>query len=804
MPEFQPDGTPSLEKMTEGFQITIAEGNHRFKWIHHTIEGEPILLDITLVRVKYKEGYMVVCILQDLRRLQEADTKVREAEISRQFMYDSIPIPASIWDENYRVLDCNEAMINFLQLSSKEEALERFYEFSTDYQPCGTSSKEKCVKVIDQVLGEGTTIKHHWNHLVGGEVIPVEVTVERVPMGEGYVCACYAFDLRPVMEITEEANRAKTRFLARMSHEIRTPITAVLGISEIQLHDPDIPPHIESAFTKIHDSGTLLLGIVNDILDFSKIESGKLPLVHEEYEMASMVSDATQLHFVYLEHKNIKFNVHVNSLLPRTFIGDQLRIRQIMNNLLSNAFKYTESGCVTLSLTYENKQDDTIVLVISIKDTGRGLSKDQLDSLKSNNEYIRFHEQENRSVGGTGLGISIVTSLVQMMGGHIDFSSEVNKGTDITVSIPQKIVGPEVLGKEAAESLQSFAPGFGSMAKKFNFEPMPYGSVLVVDDVDTNLFVAQGLLAFYELKIDTCESGKSAIDKIRQGNVYDIVFMDHMMPEMNGMEAMHILREMGYNHPIVALTANAIVGQAEEFMLAGFDDFVSKPIQTKRLNYVLNKFIRDKQVPKVIEAAKNKKKTDSETDSETDSGTDSATDSLSAINNYLSDADLVKKLRADFAKGHKNTFQDLERALALDDIKTAHRLAHTLKGLAALIQEDTLSKIAKEVECLLAKGKIPAGKQLTTLGDELVRVLESIGVPDITVATTGKPFDKKRAKEVLDKLGPLLESCNAESYNLLDELRPIPESGILVRQIEDFEFGLALISLKTLKAVLDM
>ena len=408
-------------------------------------------------------------------------------------------------------------------------------------------------------------------------------------------------DIRALVEqekqMQEETNRIRTQFFARISHEIRTPITAIMGISEIQLRSAEMPAKIEEAFSKIQHSANTLLSIVNDILDFTKIESGKMSITNDVYEVASLISDSSQLHTIYQDNKNIAFKMHIDENLPAKLIGDELRIKQIKYNLLSNAFKYTTSGTVTLSVWCEKEQSDQVTLFISVEDTGMGMTKEQLNALSSRIDYTRFHERKAPFVTGTGLGIPIVFSLVQMMYGKIDISSnsEVSRGTRILVRIPQKAAGSEVLGKEVVQNLQNFEV---FTAKELNFTPapMPHGKVLVVDDVDMNLFVTRGLLEFYDMQVETCESGQAAIDKVAEGNVYDIIFMDYMMPGMNGMETLHILRDMGYTHPVVALTANAIVGQREEFLKNGFDEFITKPIESVRVNDVLIKFIRDKQL----------------------------------------------------------------------------------------------------------------------------------------------------------------------------------------------------------------
>jgi CheY-like chemotaxis protein len=265
--------------------------------------------------------------------------------------------------------------------------------------------------------------------------------------------------------------------------------------------------------------------------------------------------------------------------------------------LVTNAFKYTEHGTVELSLKCEREQDGYVTLVISVQDTGIGMTQMQIEELEDlNSEYVRLHEQEKPFVSGTGRGLPIVYSLVQMMNAQFKLTSEINKGTNINVRIPQKISGTEILGAELARSLQNFEASTWSAAKTLTFTPesMPYGKVLVVDDVDSNLYVAEAMLESFDLTIELCESGQDAIDKIRQGKVYDIIFLDHMMPGIDGIETAKILRGMEYNHPIVALTANALKGQVELFMSNGFSGFMSKPIDINRLNSYLVRFIKDK------------------------------------------------------------------------------------------------------------------------------------------------------------------------------------------------------------------
>ena len=417
-------------------------------------------------------------------------------------------------------------------------------------------------------------------------------------------------ELENAVSVAEAASKSKSAFLANMSHEIRTPMNAIMGITDILMQNETLPDEIEDGLDKIYASSEMLLGIINDILDFSKIEAGRLDIIPAQYNIASMINDSVHLNVMRIGNRPIQFELQIEETIPAELIGDELRIKQILNNLLSNAFKYTDAGTVTMSVGFEpllppSPADGPICcVVLCIRDTGHGMTKEQLSRLFE--EYSRFNENANRNIEGTGLGLSIMQRLVDLMSGEIHVESEPGKGTAVTIRLPQGIAGPGTLGKEVAENLQSFRRNDMLYRKRSRIkrDPMPYGSVLIVDDIETNLFVAVRLMNPYKLHIETAINGRDAIDKIIDGNVYDIIFMDHMMPEMDGMEATRLLREHGYTSPIVALTANAVAGQADVFLENGFDAFISKPIDIQQLDSILNQFVRDKQPPDVIEAAR--------------------------------------------------------------------------------------------------------------------------------------------------------------------------------------------------------
>jgi signal transduction histidine kinase/DNA-binding response OmpR family regulator len=414
------------------------------------------------------------------------------------------------------------------------------------------------------------------------------------------------------------ANRVKSDFLAKMSHEIRSPMNVILGIVEMQLENRDLPPETLIALGKMQNSGHLLLNIINDILDLSKIESGKMELVKGNYDIPSLINDTVQFNVIRFDSKPVKFILNIDENIPLNLFGDPLRIKQILNNLLSNSFKYTDMGEVELSFSAEASgagapgADKPVTLVIKVSDTGQGMSQEQLDKLFD--DYTRFNIDPKRQIQGTGLGMSVTKRFIDMMNGEITVKSEPGKGTEFIIRIPQGYVDSAVLGKASVDNLQKLCATREAKesATTMNRDYMPYGKVLVVDDMEPNLYVTNMVLAPYGLAISTAKSGQEAIDKVKSGKVYDIIFMDHYMPLMDGVEATKIIRELGYKHPIVALTANALVGQAKIFLENGFSGFLAKPIDTRQLNSTLNKFVRDKYPVEVVEAARKNKKPDEE------------------------------------------------------------------------------------------------------------------------------------------------------------------------------------------------
>ncbi|MDR0220313.1 MAG: response regulator [Lachnospiraceae bacterium] len=387
------------------------------------------------------------------------------------------------------------------------------------------------------------------------------------------------------------ASQAKSDFLADMSHEIRTPMNAIIGIAQISLQRADLAAWQKEALERIYNAGSSLLGIINSILDLSKIEAGNLELNPAEYELPSLINDVAQINAIRIAGKPIEFLIDADEKLPFRLYGDELRLKQILNNLVSNAIKYTAAGYVKLAVSHSGAGED-VMLSLRVEDSGQGLKPEDKERLFS--KYLRFNIEENRSTEGTGIGLTITKSLVQMMEGTITVESEYGQGSVFTVTVRQRALADETIGPECSQRLRNFslADERHKRGLQITHKPLPEAKVLVVDDVETNLYVAEGLLAPYQMHVETVASGFEAIEKIGAGGSYDIVFMDHMMPLMDGLETTRKIRELGYKGVIVALTANALVGAAEMFKQDGFDDFISKPIDVKQLDDCLNRYIQ--------------------------------------------------------------------------------------------------------------------------------------------------------------------------------------------------------------------
>ncbi len=380
------------------------------------------------------------------------------------------------------------------------------------------------------------------------------------------------------------ANKAKSNFLANMSHEIRTPMNAIIGMDEMILRESN-DPSINKFALDIRSASKTLLSIINDILDLSKIESGKMEIIPIEYDSASVFYDVTNMTRGKAEDKGLVFEVNVHNDTPVRLLGDEIRIRQVMLNIINNAIKYTEKGSVKVNVSYDRDQE---ILLVSVSDTGIGIKPEDIDKLY--NLFQRLEETKNRNIEGTGLGLNITKQLVEMMGGHIFVESTYGEGTTFKVEVPQKMINSCPIGDFSSRLNEAFN-------KKEDYKPAlvaPNARILIVDDNEMNLEVISGLLTDTRMKITTASSGAECINLLRE-NTYDVILLDQMMPAMSGVETLLTIRKdhLADNTPVIALTADAIVGAKESYIKEGFSDYLSKPVMYDDLENVLLKYVDD-------------------------------------------------------------------------------------------------------------------------------------------------------------------------------------------------------------------
>lgn len=394
----------------------------------------------------------------------------------------------------------------------------------------------------------------------------------------------------------ERVSSAKSEFLANMSHEIRTPINVMLGMNEMLLHELDNAEQKEYS-ENIKTAGNGLLAIVNDILDFSKIESGNMELIGSEYNFGDMLKEIVTMTEFKAKAKGLYFKLERSENIPSVVYGDDIRIRQILNNVLSNAVKYTQFGGITFRIRADfPDSDNTVCFTVEVEDTGIGIKEEDLDKLFE--KFQRLDERKNRNIEGSGLGMSITNRLLELMGGDIQVKSKYGEGTRFTVVFRQRVIDKAPVGKTLRQTADE--NGGSRVCRSFT---APEARVLVVDDVELNLKVARGLLKPFMVQVDTALSGQEAIRLITQ-NKYDLIFMDQMMPDMYGTETVSKIRRLGNAKtrnaeyyrtvPFVAFTANVSLGTQEALLKEGMQDYIAKPIETSRLEACLRKWLPDR------------------------------------------------------------------------------------------------------------------------------------------------------------------------------------------------------------------
>lgn len=583
------------------------------------------------------------------------------------------------------------------------------------------------------------------------------------------------------------ASEAKSSFLSNMSHEIRTPINAVLGMDEMILRECRDDTILGYA-ADIHNAGRTLLGLINDILDYSKIEAGKMEIIPVEYELCSMINDLSNMILNKVNDKHLKLNIDIDKTMPHVLFGDEIRIKQVILNILTNAVKYTETGSVTLSVGYEKKDEEHLDLLICVKDTGIGIKPEDLEKLF--HAFERIEEERNRTIEGTGLGMNITKQLLDMMDSHLEVGSVYGEGSEFSFRLTQKVVKWEPIG-DAVDTLKKSQNQLKKYQESFH---APKAVLLVVDDTPMNLTVIRNLLKKTQVRVETAESGAACLEMTKEKH-YDIIFLDHRMPEMDGIETFHHLKDRGEDAlngktPIIALTANAVSGMREQYYKEGFNDYLSKPVDAETLERMIQKYLPPQLVERV-EKAEEEMSADGKEEAGGKSGEGQAPETeeekksreqferirqeIPEMNTEdgiaaCGDRETYLTVLSEFGETAQSRAKQISRYEAEHDLRNYTVQVHALKSSARLVGAAKLSTLAEELEKCGDEGKEDEIREKTPeLATWYLRLAEQINnITSEEQSDAGKEeIGEDSLREAFQTLHELVEGFDFDSADMV-------------------------------------
>ncbi len=599
-PTYQPDGRHSKDTVWKNHLEVLEKGFLHFEWLHCTLDGELIPMEIFLVRSSLDGEDVVVSYAKDLRDLKASQELLKEAELRNTIMLDSLPMNVNFWDENYQVIYTNLEGVNIFGFKDKEDFIENFYKISPLLQPDGRKTEEIMFQILDEAFSNGIAkAEFVCQHSVTCAPIPVDVLLIRTSYGGKRGIIAYVKDLRQqkamlqeieeneqalleAKELAEQSTKAKGEFLANMSHEIRTPMNGILGLLHL-LHATPLDNTQKNYVEKISTSAKNLMRIINDILDFSKIEAGKMEMEKHPFLLRSVGQDVVDLYGHTCIDKGLTLDISCGEHGEMYILGDSLRLKQVIFNLISNAIKFTDSGGKVLLDSISTLQNEKLHCEFTISDTGIGLSQDQVKKLFS--AFSQADTSVTRKYGGTGLGLAISKSIINLMGGDICVTSEPKKGTSFTFTVAFPLAPISSVPQEHDAPLDAQGSADTSMT----------GHLLLVEDNEINQMVAQEILQVVGYTLDIAENGQEALEMLEKKR-YAAVLMDIQMPVMDGYTATQKIRkqEKYADLPIIAMSAHAMKGDKEISLSHGMNDHITKPIDAAILYKTLHFWITKK------------------------------------------------------------------------------------------------------------------------------------------------------------------------------------------------------------------